>query len=397
VDIYRRVLDTLTGNKPNRIPFIDRLELWYNGHRRRGTLPEAYRHLSLTEIHRAVGMGQQKFVPICDTKLHGVELILSRDGVTFYHEQDPVVDFFPRLYSAVPYDTPGVTIAEIVTPCGILTTRQELLPNMVEAGMGPYMSEHPIKAPDDYPALRYIIEHIEFILRADRLQAEQDQIGDIGFVVPQLNRIPFQQVLLDFVGEMSFFYILHDEPDFAQRMIALLDEKLIDFLVNLAALDVPYVEFLDNLEAQMTNPRLFAEFCLPAYQRYTAILHDQDKKVGSHTDGNIKPLLGLLAETGLDVCESFSPAPLTACTFDEAWTAWQARRGPIIWGGIPSLILEPETSDAEFEAYINHVLDTVAGQPIILGVGDMVVPVNLIERVHYIATRVEAQPVALDN
>ncbi len=35
-----------------------------------------------------------------------------------------------------------------------------------------------------------------------------------------------------------------------------------------------------------------------------------------------------LAECGLDVCESFSPDPLTECTFEEAWQAWQD--GPII-------------------------------------------------------------------
>jgi len=35
--------------------------------------------------------------------------------------------------------------------------------------------------------------------------------------------------------------------------------------------------------------------------------------VGSHTDRNLKPLLRLLTESGLDVCESFSPYPLTEC------------------------------------------------------------------------------------
>ena len=86
---------------------------------------------------------------------------------------------------------------------------------------------------------------------------------------------------------------------------------------------MPYVEFPDNLHGLMTNPRLFGEFCLPVYQRYTEILHGQGKKVGSHMDGDVRPLLALVPQTGLDVCESFSPAPLTSCTFAEAWQAWQ--------------------------------------------------------------------------
>ena len=138
----------------------------------------------------------------------------------------------------------------------------------------------------------------------------------------------------------------------------------------------------------MTNPRLFARYCLPDYQRYTGILHGQGRKVGSHTDGDVGPLLALLKESGLDVCESISPFPLTPCTFDEVWTAW--RGGPIIWGGIPSPLLEEDrTDEAAFREFVAHLLETVGAGPIILGVGDLVMGNNSIERVKYIAEQVE--------
>ena len=111
------------------------------------------------------------------------------------------------------------------------------------------------------------------------------------------------------------------------------------------------------------------------------------KKVGSHTDGNVKPLLSLLAQTGLDVCESFSPAPLTECTFQKAWETWQ--NGPLIWGDVPSPILENRTSESEFQEYIQRLLEIIGNRNIILGVGDMVLGNNLIERVEYIAKEVE--------
>jgi len=126
---------------------------------------------------------------------------------------------------------------------------------------------------------------------------------------------------------------------------------------------------------------------LPYYQRYVEILHGQGKKVGSHTDGNLKPLLSLLAESGLDVCESISPAPLTECAFEKIWDAWQ--NGPIIWGGIPSPILEERTGESEFRDYVYRLLETVGDQPIILGVGDLVMENNLIERIRYIVDQVE--------
>ena len=59
----------------------------------------------------------------------------------------------------------------------------------------------------------------------------------------------------------------------------MLDGQLLDALADLAALDVPYVEFPDNLHGLMTNPKLFRDYCLPAYQKYTDILHRQGKHV----------------------------------------------------------------------------------------------------------------------
>jgi len=122
--------------------------------------------------------------------------------------------------------------------------------------------------------------------------------------------------------------------------------------------------------------------------RYSQIAHAQGKKISSHMDGNVKPLLPLIAESGLDVIESFSPAPLTPCTVTQAQAAWQGK--PLIWGGIPSPLLEAATSEAEFEAAIRALLDTLAGQPAILNVTDMVLPINEIERVQRIAEMVEA-------
>jgi hypothetical protein len=136
----------------------------------------------------------------------------------------------------------------------------------------------------------------------------------------------------------------------------------------------------------MTNPKLFREYCLPAYQKYTEILHGQGKKVGSHTDGNVKPLLDLLADSGLDVCESFSPYPLSECLFEEAWKAWAS--GPVIWGGIPSTLLEERTSPEEFSTILEELFLTI-DRPMIFGIVDLFMRHNSIERVGTIAKELE--------
>lgn len=209
-------------------------------------------------------------------------------------------------------------------------------------------------------------------------------------VVPLLQRIPFQQVLLEYLGEINTFKQLRYERQRVESLLQQLDEQLLDILPKLTPLGVAipegvaYVEFPDNLHGLMTSPPLFRQYCLPAYQRYAEILHAQGKKVGSHTDGDIRQLLSLLTESGLDVCESFSQQPLTSCPLEEALQAFH--NGPMIWGGIPSPWLEENVSQADFEGYIEQLLAMI-DRPCILGIVDLFMRHNSIERAAYIAQR----------
>lgn len=387
--IHDRVVAVLEGRKPDRLPFIERLEIWHRSHIRQGTLPKEFNGMSLTEIHAAVGIGQLKFVTPYALRLRGVEVVSRFDGQVVYHEVDPVTKSTRALGAPglVAQDKAGVTAVEFITPVGKLSLQFELLDQMVADGVAPYPRDHLIKHKADYRTVEYILERAEVVPRFDEVLEEQTRLGGYGLAVPGLDRIPFQQILLEYLGETALFYALYDSPRHVGRLMTLLDQLITEAVRQMADLPVPYVEFMDNLDGIMTNPRLFEQYCLPYYQRYVEMLHGQGKKVGSHTDGNLKPLLNLLAESGLDVCESFSPFPLTECTFEEAWNAW--RNGPIIWGGIPSPILEQRTSEDVFREYVKRLLETVGDGPIILGVGDMVMGHNSIERVRYIAERVE--------
>lgn len=387
LSIRQRVLAVLDGRVPDHLPFVDRLEAWHAAHQRAGTLPPRFKGLTLTGVHRAVGMGQQRFVVPYALRLRGVEVVSTFDAGPPDRRVDPVIFEFPGMWDLVPPDRPGVTRTELRTPVGCLHLTHELLPEGVAHGTAPYLKEHLIKEAADYAAALWIIERAEFVPAYDRVAAEETVIGEDGYVVPLLHRIPFQQVLLEYLGEAPLFYALHDERRNVERLLQALEEQLRAILDHLADFRVPYVEFPDNLHGAMTNPKLFRQHCLEPYRRYTDVLHAQGKRVGSHTDGDVRNLLGLLAETGLDVCESISPFPLTSMTFEEVWEAW--RGGPLIWGGIPSPILEPRTPQAEFEAWIDQFFSTVGTAPIILGVGDMVMGNCLIERVEAVAQRVE--------
>jgi hypothetical protein len=387
LSIRERVLAVLNGKKPDRLPFVGRLELWRKGLIHTGSLPQAFQDLPLTEIHRRVGMGRQVFLSPYSIRLRGVEVISHFNGEFRHQELDPVVERFPDMDHLAPPNQAGLTRTEMITPVGRLTIEHLAVEATLATGARAYMSKHPISTDEDYAVVEYIVERMEHVPQVERLRKVEAEVGEWGYVAPSLMRIPFQQLLIDYFSTENFFFALHDTPAAVQRLLDLLDERCTEFIQHLAALDAPYVQLGDNLDGMMTNPRLFRSYALPTYQRYTEMLHQQGKKVGSHTDGNIKPLFGLLKESGLDLCESISPAPLTPFTFAEIWEAW--RDGPIIWGGIPSPLLEAMTSEAEFEQAIEELLVTVDNGRIILGVTDMVLPINQVERVHRIAQKVE--------
>ena len=386
LSVRDRVLMVLRGDVPQRLPFVTRLETWYTAHQRTYTLPEEFAGMTLDQVHRAVGVGRLKFTVPYKYRLTGLEVHATFNGEELVRLANPVVENFPGLWDLVPTDRAGTTRTELITPVGRLSLTHVLLEEGVYNGTDPYLKEHLIKNEVDLKVVEYILERAEFVPAFEKIKTEEAQLGEGGLLVPLLQRIPFQQILLEYLGEMNLFYALHDNPALVRRLLDLLDWQLLAAIECLVDLDVPYVEFPDNLHGLMTNPKLFREYCLPAYQNYTDILHRQGKQVGSHTDGDIRSLLGLLVESGLDVCESVSPAPLTSFNFQQVNQAWRGQ--PLLWGGLPTPLLEPHTSESDFQTYLDGLLAAI-DQPIILGLVDLFLRHNSIERVKTIARRLE--------
>jgi Uroporphyrinogen decarboxylase (URO-D) len=385
-NINDQVHTVLLGRVPERIPFISRMDFWYRGLTYQDKMPEPYHGMSLSEIHKAIGFGQEDWLSPCAYKYRNMELVMYHEGQEILHEYEPEISFFPDLWGKIPVDRAGETITELITPSGKLVCKHRFLEESIRSGTTrPQLVERPVRSPDDFQVYAYMIEHSEFVPHFDAFFKRAEELDGIGYLVPVLNRLPFQSLLIDAIGEIPLFYALHDTPELVDRLIRVIDIQIMDMLEHLSGFAVPYVEFCDNLEGSMTNPRLFQKYLTPYYQRYSETLHRQGKKLGSHTDGDLKKLVTLLSESGLDVCESFTPAPITDCTFEEAWATWG--KGPLIWGGIPSYYLEAQVPEEEFQKYIESILTLVQDRPVILGIGDAVMCNNDIERVRWIAQR----------
>jgi len=181
------------------------------------------------------------------------------DNELICQKSDPDVRYFPAQYppEEIPRDKPGTSLVEYKTPVGSVNLSYVFAESMISlSGMEPYMTTHLIKEEADYRTIEYILERAEFVPLYEELKAEEAKVGSNGFVVPSAHRIPFQQALLEYLGEMSLFQALYESRDRLDRLIHLLDLQMVDILNRLAKTDLPYIEFGDNLGGMMTNSRM---------------------------------------------------------------------------------------------------------------------------------------------
>ena len=59
----QRILMAARGEMPDVIPYVPRIDLWYNANSISGTLPERHRGRTQDEISRAEGWALHKVVP----------------------------------------------------------------------------------------------------------------------------------------------------------------------------------------------------------------------------------------------------------------------------------------------------------------------------------------------
>ena len=86
--------------------------------------------------------------------------------------------------------------------------------------------------------------------------------------------------------------------------------------------------------------------------------------------------------------ECFVTDSMVETTLAEAREAWGDR--VIIWGGVPSAILEEPYTDEQFERAMDDLFRTIApGDAFILGVADNVMPGAKLDRVRRITQMVQ--------
>ncbi len=352
----------LEGRSPDRLPWIPRLEIWYQAHSRLGTLPKKYKGWSQREIEQDLGMGHPaRAGRVFRTELDDVEIVTVEEGYK--------------------------TRTEYITPLGVVSTLFRRSEELERVGITGQEVEHLIKSVDDYPVVEYLVEHTRYIPTHEAYLAYQTEVGVAGLPIVPLGQDPMNHIIQELIGYNAAYFHLHDYPAEVAHLFEVLDAKSAE--MQQIALDSPARLFLygEHFDSQMTPKRLFEEYMLPHFNSFADRLHAAGKSLACHADADSSLLLELIKEAGFDLAECFVTAPMVPLTLERARQIWG--REVIIWGGIPSVMLCDPISDEEFENYLRYLFRVIApGDAFILGIADNVMPETKFERLERISEMV---------
>ena len=359
-----RILALLDGKSPDRIPWIGRIDQWYLQLKQEDRLPERFKGMGLREIAYALGTGHP-----------------ARQGIIFrprYEGMEVHVDRGPEQVTTR-YITPHGTLTEKHVASGYFEGHIEIGTSV----------EYPIKDIDDFDVWEYVAEHTYYDACYGEYLAYEGQVSDDGYPLVVAGDVPYHHFLLRLAGYGNAFFLINDHPREFEHLMAVMSQLDKERLWPVIA-GSPARLILHGLhfDSQFTPPRAFRRYIAPYYREFSALLHARDKRLAYHADADSGRILADVREAGFDFADCFCTAPMVNVTLEGARTAWGS--DVIIYGGIPSVMLEPTVSDEEFEQYMQHLFQTVApGDAFVLGVSDNVLPTSIIERVERITELVE--------
>jgi hypothetical protein len=241
-------------------------------------------------------------------------------------------------------DGKALTRSYFETPHGTLTRLDE------KAGFTSWHHEKMWKSPDDYKALLFFIQDVQFEPNYEAFAAAEAWMGEDVICRTGLGMQPLQGLITGRLMGMEDFCI-----EWMERRDEIL--KLYDALVHnqrklyplVAASPASHANYGGNLVSAIVSPQMYREYYLPHYHEAAEVMHKAGKYVGSHYDGNCGPLAEVIAADPLDYIEAFTPAPDSDMTLAEARAAWPEK---VLWLNFPSsLHLRPaeEVAAAAFD------------------------------------------------
>ena len=169
----------------------------------------------------------------------------------------------------------------------------------------------------------------------ERYQRDQAELGDVGLPLTAVERTPYQQLWVQWVGLDTLAFHIADCPDRVERTMELLRQRAKRIFDIAYRSPAPFIDFPDNITAPTIGPHRFREHCVTLYNELAERLVERNAPVFVHMDGDLKPLWDAISESKVGGIDSFAPAPDNDTTVAQAVSMWPEMR---LWVNFPSSV-----------------------------------------------------------
>ena len=306
-----RILAVFRGEKVDFVPFSPNIYQWFYYHLANGKLPaeiaharhpfDALRHLGADILAR------------WDTQLATREIYTAGEFSEFYSgetgEDEPLITSFncypPRKNKCA---------RKFVSPYGTLT---QTWAYTKEAGAD-FELGFWWKSWDEYPAVRFMLECLEYTFDAAEFHRWVERVGADGVVMAHLTESPLKRLHWLAGPENASLFIM-DHPAEMQALARIHERKALTLLEDIVDnLETEIFISLDNLDSVFYPPYFYKDYCQSFFSQAAEIIHRRGKFFVVHACGHNRVLLPLVGKSGVDCLEGITPPPLGDVELNEA-------------------------------------------------------------------------------
>ena len=291
-----------------------------------------------------------------------VERRLRNDGLCIVERRRPVVRTrMPNVTSRTQtFTEKGIAYSrtDIHTPAGDLYSVSR------PAGFTSWHVKKLFERPEDYKPLAFMIQDTKYEPCYETFTRAEEELGEDVILRASLGGTPLHQIMILWMGVETFAMEWADRRDEVLKLYDIIAEQRRKLYPLVAKSPVLHINYGGNETGDVMGRERFEKYVLPCYNEAAEILHKHGKLLGAHLDGNNKVWADLVAASGLDYVEAFTPAPDCDMTLKQALEAWPDK---LLWINFPSSV--HLRSDEEVEAETLKLLrESAPGDRLIIGI-----------------------------
>ena len=195
---------------------------------------------------------------------------------------------------------------------------------------GVSIKRHYVRDPKDYRILNAYLRSWTVTEDLDAFRRSLKELGEDGLPFVWLGRTPFQQLWIEWVGLEDLCVHMVEVPEIVEetmRLLAANHLKVFEVVRGaVGKVEIPYVNFGDNITAPVIGETYFRRYCVPQYDRMAEMLEGTGIPVCVHMDGDLKPLWGAIGESKIGGLDSLTPPPDNDTSAGEAASMWPRMR-----------------------------------------------------------------------